>query len=217
MAREVDVLGRRCCELLGHGDVLRPWSWDAKGSHVQAEVGWTVLEETTLAVLDHGLVKRIVPWPTLGVELFNRGTRGRTTSRWRSRSPITSGSTTACCSRSGTSPSAGARVTPKGASSSRSRSATSASPTSSAPTGPRSRRRSGSSPEASRSPPRGRPLAAARRAAGAAAPPQARFSSLSDPPALLVWRPDTPPAPAGGRLRQTWAGRRWRASPRPRP
>jgi hypothetical protein len=75
MAREVDVLGRRCCELLGHGDVLRPWSWDAEGSHVQAEVGWTVLEETTLAVLDHGLVKRIVPWPTLGVELFNRGTR----------------------------------------------------------------------------------------------------------------------------------------------
>ena len=75
MAREVDVMGRRCCELLGHGDVLRPWAWDAEGSHVQAEVGWTVLEETTLAVLDHGLVKRIVPWPTLGVELFNRGTR----------------------------------------------------------------------------------------------------------------------------------------------
>ena len=75
MAREVDVMGRRCCELLGHGDVLRPWSWDAEGSHVQAEVGWTVLEDTTLAVLDHGLVKRIVPWPTLGVELFNRGTR----------------------------------------------------------------------------------------------------------------------------------------------
>ena len=75
MAREVDVMGRRCCELLGHGDVLRPWSWDAEGSHVQAEVGWTVLEETKLAVLDHGLVKRIVPWPTLGVELFNRGTR----------------------------------------------------------------------------------------------------------------------------------------------
>ena len=75
MAREVDVMGRRCCELLGHGDVLRPWSWDAEGSHVQAEVGWTVLEDTTLAVLDHALVKRIVPWPTLGVELFNRGTR----------------------------------------------------------------------------------------------------------------------------------------------
>jgi CRP-like cAMP-binding protein len=26
-------------------------------------------------VLDHGLVLRIVPWPQLGLELFNRGTR----------------------------------------------------------------------------------------------------------------------------------------------
>jgi CRP/FNR family transcriptional regulator, cyclic AMP receptor protein len=75
MAREVDVLGRRCVELIGHGDVLRPWSWDAEGSHVQAEVGWEVLENTALAVLDHGLVQRMVPWPQLGVELFNRGTR----------------------------------------------------------------------------------------------------------------------------------------------
>jgi CRP/FNR family cyclic AMP-dependent transcriptional regulator len=75
MSREVDVLGRRCVELLGPGDVMRPWSWDEEGSHVQAEVGWNVLEPTRLAVLDHGLVARIVPWPQLGVELFNRGTR----------------------------------------------------------------------------------------------------------------------------------------------
>ena len=40
-----------------------------------AEVGWKVLEDTRLAVLDHALVTRINPWPQLGVELFNRGTR----------------------------------------------------------------------------------------------------------------------------------------------
>jgi CRP/FNR family transcriptional regulator, cyclic AMP receptor protein len=34
-----------------------------------------VLEPTRLAVLDHGLVTRIAPWPQLGVELFARGTR----------------------------------------------------------------------------------------------------------------------------------------------
>ena len=107
MAREVDVLGRRCCELLGHGDVLRPWSWDAEGSHVQAEVGWTVLEETTLAVLDHGLVKRIVPGRRSASSCSTAAPGARTTSRWRSRSPTTSASTTASCSRSGTSPSAG--------------------------------------------------------------------------------------------------------------
>ena len=75
LTREVDVLGRRCVELLGAGDVMRPWRWDADGSHVQAEVGWVVLESTRLAVLDHGLVTRITPWPQLGVELFSRATR----------------------------------------------------------------------------------------------------------------------------------------------
>jgi hypothetical protein len=75
LSREVDVLGRRCVELLGAGDVLRPWRWDPDGSHVHAEVGWVVLEPTDLAVLDHGLVTRINPWPQIGVELFARGTR----------------------------------------------------------------------------------------------------------------------------------------------
>jgi CRP/FNR family transcriptional regulator, cyclic AMP receptor protein len=75
LSREVDVLGRRCVELIGPCDVLRPWTWDEEGSHVQAEVGWMVLEETRMAVLDHGLVERIMPWPALGVELFNSGTR----------------------------------------------------------------------------------------------------------------------------------------------
>lgn len=75
LTREVDVLGRRCVELLGPGDVMRPWHWDGDGSHVQAEVGWVVLEPTRLAVLDHGLVMRMTPWPQLGVELFSRGTR----------------------------------------------------------------------------------------------------------------------------------------------
>jgi hypothetical protein len=75
LSRDVEVMGRSCVELIGPGDVMRPWSWDEEGSHVQAEVGWQVLEETRLAVLDHGLVVRIVPWPQLGLELFNRGTR----------------------------------------------------------------------------------------------------------------------------------------------
>jgi CRP/FNR family transcriptional regulator, cyclic AMP receptor protein len=75
LSRTVDVLGRRCVELLGHGDVMRPWQWDDEGSHVRAEVGWVVLEPTRLAVLDHGLVRRMAPFPQLGVELFNRGTR----------------------------------------------------------------------------------------------------------------------------------------------
>jgi CRP/FNR family transcriptional regulator, cyclic AMP receptor protein len=75
LSRTVDVLGRQCVELVGHGDVMRPWRWDDEGSHVRAEVGWTVLEPARLAVLDDRLVRRMVPWPQLGLELFNRGTR----------------------------------------------------------------------------------------------------------------------------------------------
>jgi hypothetical protein len=75
LSREVEVLGRRCVELIADADVLRPWVWDADGSHVKAEVGWTVLEPTKLAILDHRLVSRMAPWPQLGEELFNRGTR----------------------------------------------------------------------------------------------------------------------------------------------
>ncbi|MGI8713954.1 MAG: Crp/Fnr family transcriptional regulator [Solirubrobacteraceae bacterium] len=75
ITREVEVLGRRCVELLGAGDVMRPWSWDEEGSHVQAEVGWAALEPSRMAVLDHRLILRITPWPQLGLELFSRGTR----------------------------------------------------------------------------------------------------------------------------------------------
>lgn len=75
LAREVEVLGRRCTELLGPGDVMRPWQWDPDGSHVQAEVGWTVLEPARLAVLDHSLIQRLTPFPAIGAELFSRGIR----------------------------------------------------------------------------------------------------------------------------------------------
>src|SRR3954454_5775832 len=75
LSREVDVLGRRAIELIGPCDVMRPWSWDDEGSHVHAEVGWMVLEPTSLGVLDHELVLRMAPCPQLGVELFIRGTR----------------------------------------------------------------------------------------------------------------------------------------------
>ncbi len=75
LCRVVEMMGRRCVELLGHGDVMRPWTWDVDGIHDHAEIGWQVLEPTRLAVLDPGLVSRIAPWPQLGVELYSRGIR----------------------------------------------------------------------------------------------------------------------------------------------
>jgi hypothetical protein len=75
LSREVEIMGRRCVELLGHGDVMRPWSWDPDGAHVHAEIGWQALEPSRLLVLDPALVARIAPWPRLGVELYSRGIR----------------------------------------------------------------------------------------------------------------------------------------------
>ena len=75
VARQVEVLGRRCVELIGPGDVLRPWRWDETGSHVQAEVDWTILDPADLAVLDNGLVSGSRRGPRSGLELFARGTR----------------------------------------------------------------------------------------------------------------------------------------------
>jgi hypothetical protein len=56
-----DQRRRRCVELIGDADVLRPWGWDPDGSHVKAEVGWMVLEPTRMAVRDHQLVTRMNP------------------------------------------------------------------------------------------------------------------------------------------------------------
>ena len=107
-SRTVEVLGRRCCELLGHGDVMRPWQWDDEGSHVRAEVGWVVLEPTRLAVLDHGLVQRIAPLARAGRRALQPRDAARPPPRGRARHRAPPARrATGCCSRSGTSRSAG--------------------------------------------------------------------------------------------------------------
>ena len=75
ISREVEVMDRRCVEMIGASDVMRPWRGDPGSVHMRAEIGWKVLEPARLAVLDHHLVVRMSPWPQLGVELFSRGLR----------------------------------------------------------------------------------------------------------------------------------------------
>ena len=50
------------------------WNWDGPAG-VHAEVGWLALEPSPARRPDHALVDRINPWPQLGLESFNRGTR----------------------------------------------------------------------------------------------------------------------------------------------
>jgi len=59
MTREVHIAGRATAELLGAGDLIRPWAQDAWLPSVPWECHWQVLERARLAVLD-GQVTTVV-------------------------------------------------------------------------------------------------------------------------------------------------------------
>lgn len=70
--RRTGVEGRFGAELLGEGDLLRPWQ-DSYDSPVLAlQIGWTVLEPARVAVLDEQFVQRVAPYPELGPAMVER-------------------------------------------------------------------------------------------------------------------------------------------------
>ncbi len=75
LKRRIDVANSSCAELLGQGDVLRPWQEDAgwDGSEVTAE--WEVLEPSWLAVLDRRFAVTACRWPELMDVLMGRSVR----------------------------------------------------------------------------------------------------------------------------------------------
>jgi CRP/FNR family transcriptional regulator, cyclic AMP receptor protein len=70
MIRRVGIDGRYGAELLGPGDLLRPWQ--REGNPLGAEWSWRALTPTRLAVLDTRWAARAAPWPQLGAELAGR-------------------------------------------------------------------------------------------------------------------------------------------------
>lgn len=62
LARNVVVAGTSFTELLGAGDLLRPGDDLADPKSLRANVNWTVMERTRLAMLDHGFARRVAPW-----------------------------------------------------------------------------------------------------------------------------------------------------------
>jgi hypothetical protein len=74
VCRSICVHGRHCPELLGAGDLLRPWEPDPPGVG-ERPGAWRVLQPLTIAVLDErftGLVRR---WPNIMVTLLARSTQ----------------------------------------------------------------------------------------------------------------------------------------------
>jgi CRP/FNR family cyclic AMP-dependent transcriptional regulator len=73
LARRV-TLGRfDCTELLGQGDLLRPWSFaGSASSSVPSKVTWNVVEPVRLAALDRRFALAVAPWPEVSASLMDR-------------------------------------------------------------------------------------------------------------------------------------------------
>lgn len=73
LARRV-TLGRfDCTELLGQGDLLRPWTFgSAATASVPSEVTWNVVEPVRLATLDRRFAMAVAPWPEISAALMDR-------------------------------------------------------------------------------------------------------------------------------------------------
>jgi CRP/FNR family cyclic AMP-dependent transcriptional regulator len=80
VARDLRIAGRWCSELLGPGDLLRPWDHtDGDAESVSSDSSWTVLEPTRVAVLDERFARVACRWPQLMAGLVSRTLRR---SRW---------------------------------------------------------------------------------------------------------------------------------------
>src|SRR4051812_22567121 len=75
LIRRVGVEGRYGAELLGPGDLLRPWQHDSDGDGggtLSLTWTWRVAAPARLAVLDQRWAQRASGWPQLGAELAGR-------------------------------------------------------------------------------------------------------------------------------------------------
>lgn len=83
LMRGVMIGATRCTELLGQGDVLRPWTMDAsEHSSVPVSADWRIVDHPAqFAVIDRSVGRRLGRWPQITAELFDRTIRR---ARWLS-------------------------------------------------------------------------------------------------------------------------------------
>ncbi len=77
--RDVAIAETQCAELIGAGDLLRPWEDIGVAAPIPTAVEWQVIEPTRLAVLDHEFVRSAAQWPEVLAALTLRAvTRAQT-------------------------------------------------------------------------------------------------------------------------------------------
>jgi CRP/FNR family transcriptional regulator, cyclic AMP receptor protein len=72
VAREVLVWDTVSTELLGPGDVIRPWRVNDGGSLVQHSIRWSVLTAGRVAMLDRRFAARLVRYPEVNAVVIDR-------------------------------------------------------------------------------------------------------------------------------------------------
>jgi hypothetical protein len=72
VAREVIVADHVSAELLGPGDLLRPWQTPSNSSLLPVDVLWSVLSPSAFAVLDRRFAAELARWPEVTAALFDR-------------------------------------------------------------------------------------------------------------------------------------------------
>lgn len=72
MVRRVQLAHRAAAELLGSGDVLRPWQDDGQYPHYPFHATFRLVSPLLVGVLDRGFVARAAAFPEVIGELFGR-------------------------------------------------------------------------------------------------------------------------------------------------
>lgn len=65
LLRDVTVATTTCGELVGPGELLRPWDAFGERAPMPLEIEWKVLRPLRIAVLDHDFASVMAAWPTL--------------------------------------------------------------------------------------------------------------------------------------------------------
>jgi CRP-like cAMP-binding protein len=71
LTRTTELDGRQCPELVGAGDLLRPWDGE-RASSIELATHWRVLQRTTLAVLDARFAAVACRYPPVVAALLGR-------------------------------------------------------------------------------------------------------------------------------------------------
>jgi CRP/FNR family transcriptional regulator, cyclic AMP receptor protein len=74
LVRRISFNRRTAAELLGGGDLIRPWAPQIPLDTIATVIGWHVLEPVIMAVLDSVFARRVARFPQVAAALLERST-----------------------------------------------------------------------------------------------------------------------------------------------